>query len=120
MSPSPSPDAAPRGDRDVRRAWWCLGLFIPSFLGAFVTGEGLLAVLGYDGEESAPVGVALVAGVPAMTVFALPALLIGHFGRRAMRNGHVQGREPTVVAFVIAGVFVVVNVFQLALLAALG
>lgn len=108
-----------RGARDVRRAWGSFGLFAPSLVGAFVTGEGLLTVLGYDGEETVPVRIALTAGVPALVVFALPALLIAHLGRQAISHGHPEGRTPMVVAWVVAGVFVVGNLLQLALAAVL-
>ncbi len=104
----------------MRRAWWCFALFVPSFVGAFVTGEGLLALLGHGGEQTVPVRIALLAGVPALIVFAAPAALIGHLGRRAVRNGHPEGREPVVVALVVAGAFVLVNLLQLALVTALG
>ena len=112
-------DVEDRGVRDVRRAWWCLGLFAPSLGGAFVTGEGLLAALGYDGEETVPVRIALTAGVPALVVFALPAVLVAHLGRRAISHAHPEGRTPVIVASAIAGAFVVGNLLQLALAAVL-
>ena len=102
-------------DRDVRLAWWSLALFVPSMVAAFVTGEGLLAALGHSGDETVPAGVALMAGLPAIFVFALPTLLVRHFGRQAERRGHPDGRTPIIVALVIAGGFLAMNLFQLVL-----
>jgi hypothetical protein len=99
--------------RDVRRAWWSFALFIPSLVAAFITGEGLLAAMGHSGDQSPPAATALMAGLPAILVFALPTLLVWHFGDRAERRGHPEGRIPVIVAFVIAGGFLAVNLFQL-------
>ena len=100
-------------DRDVRRAWWSFGLFVPSLVAAFVTGEGLLAALGHSGDETVPAGIALTAGLPAILVFTLPTLLVWHFGRRAERHGHPEGRTPVMVALVVCGAFVAMNLFSL-------
>lgn len=102
-------------DRDVDRAWWSLMLFLPSLIAAFVTGEGLLAVMGHSDDQSPPVGTALMAGVPAMLVFAAPTLLVWFFGHRAERHGHREGRTPVVVAVVVAGAFIALNLVQLLL-----
>ena len=106
---------APPTDRDVRRAWWSITLFAPSLVAAFITGEGLAAAMGYTGDQSPPLGTALVAGLPAIAVFALPILLVRHFGHRAERHGHPEGRTPVVVALVVAGGFLALNLFQLVL-----
>jgi hypothetical protein len=100
-------------DRDVRRAWWSLSLFVPSLVAAFITGEGLLAAMGHSGDQSPPAGIALTAGLPAILVFALPTLLVWYFGRQAERHGHPEGRTPVIVAVVIAGGFLAVNLLQL-------
>ncbi|GGO86375.1 hypothetical protein GCM10011584_08530 [Nocardioides phosphati] len=102
-----------KSDPDVRRAWWSLAAFIPSFVAASVAGEGLLAALGHSGDETVPPGVALAAGLPAILVFALPALLVGFLGRRAIRGGHPEGRTPVLVAVSLAGVFLALNLVQL-------
>jgi hypothetical protein len=99
--------------RDVRRAWWSFALFVPSLVAAFITGEGLLAAMGHTGDQSPPAGTALMAGLPAILVFALPTLLVWYFGRQAVRNGYREGRTPVVVAAVIAGGFLAMNLFQL-------
>lgn len=100
-------------DRDVRRAWWSFALFVPSLVAAFITGEGLLVAMGHSDDQSPPVGIALMAGLPAILVFALPTLLVWHFGRQAARRGHPEGRTAVIVAVVIAGGFLAMNLFQL-------
>jgi hypothetical protein len=101
--------------RDVRRAWWALGLFVVSFVGAFVTGEGLATALGHASDEEVPVGVALAAGLPACAVFALPTLVVWHFGRRAVNAGDRGGRPPVIVAVAVSAAFLAVNLLQLGL-----
>ena len=101
------------GPRFVRRAWWSFGLFVPSLVAAFITGEGLLAAMGHSGDQSPPAGVALRAGLPAILVFALPTLLVAYFGHQAVRRGHPEGRTPVIVALVIAGGFLAMNLLQL-------
>lgn len=100
-------------DPDVRRAWWSLALFLPSFVGAFITGEGLLAALGHSDTETVPVGIALMAATPALVVFALPLLVVRHFGRRAVARGHDEGRPPVLVAQLGTAAFLAVNLLQL-------
>jgi uncharacterized membrane protein YhaH (DUF805 family) len=101
------PDAA----ADVRRAWWSLLAFVPAFGLAFAVGEGLAAALGHPpgGADQAPWWVMVVAGVPALVVFVVPAVLAWHFGRRAMDLGDPHGRYPLVVGLVVAGGFVLLN-----------
>lgn len=100
-------------DRDTRRAWWSFALFVPSLVAAFITGEGLLAALGHSGDQTPPAGTALLTGLPALVVFALPTLVVWYFGHQAERHGHPEGRTPVIVAVVISGAFVAVNLLQL-------
>jgi heme/copper-type cytochrome/quinol oxidase subunit 3 len=102
-------------DHDVRRAWWSFALFVPSVVAAFITGEGLLAAMGHSGDQTPPAGTALMAGLPAILVFALPTLLVWHFGHQAEQRGHPEGRTPVIVAVVIAGGFLAMNLVQLVL-----
>lgn len=104
---------SPGRERDVRRAWWAFALFVPSLVAAFITGEGLLAAMGHSGDQSPPAGTALLAGLPAILVFASPTLLVWYFGHQALRHGHPEGRTPIIAAFVIAGGFLAMNVLQL-------
>ncbi len=101
---------------DVRRAWWSFALFAVSFVAAMVTGEGLAAALGHADDQNVPVGTALAAGLPACLVFALPALVVTWFGRRAIRNGRPDGRTPVTVAWLVAGGFLALNLAQLVVL----
>lgn len=56
-----------------------------------------------------------MAGLPAILVFALPTLLVWHYGHQAQRHGHPEGRTPVVVAVVVAGAFLAMNLLQLVL-----
>ena len=110
------PDAAPGGTtragrRDRRRAWFSLLLLPVGFVAAFLVGEGLASALGYPSgaEETPPFWVILLAGVPALLVFVLPALLTIRLGRRAVRAGDPGGLAPAVVAATLAAGFVVLN-----------
>jgi hypothetical protein len=101
-------------DHDVRRAWWSFLLFVPSFVAAFVTGEGLAAAFGYaDPGATVPVGTALVVGLTACLVFALPTLAVWFFGHRAVEHGHPDGRAPVVVALTVSAAFLASNLVQL-------
>jgi hypothetical protein len=95
----------------TRWAWWSLLGFVPSFGLAFAVGEGLVSALGYPtgGSAQAPWWAALTASIPALVVFALPAVSAVHFGRRAMRLGDGRARLPMVLAVAVAGAFVLTN-----------
>jgi hypothetical protein len=99
-------------DHDVRRAWWSFALYLPSLVAAFITGEGLLAAMGHSGDQSPPAVTVLMAGLPALLVFALPTLLVWYFGHQAVRHGHPEGRTPVIVAVVVAGATIALNLFQ--------
>ncbi|GAB3025797.1 hypothetical protein GCM10011376_12030 [Nocardioides flavus (ex Wang et al. 2016)] len=96
----------------VARAWWSLLGFVVTFGLAFAIGEGIASALGHPpgGSQPAELWVMLVASVPALVVFVLPAVAAVHFGRRAMQLGDPRGRYPAVVAIVVAGGFVLLNV----------
>lgn len=95
----------------ARRAWWSLLGFVPSLGLAFLIGEGLIAAFGYPpgGAEQAPWWAALIATVPALLVFVLPAVLVVHFGRRAIRQGVLSARIPVALALIVAVGFVLLN-----------
>jgi hypothetical protein len=104
-------DAGPHpAGRALRSAWWSLALLPAGFLVATLTGQGLLALLGYDlTTDRVPADIALLAGIPALAVLlAPPAAAIG-FGRRAARAGDRRGRVPVVLATVLAVGLLVVN-----------
>lgn len=99
-------------DRDLRRAWWSCALFVPSLVAAFITGEALLAALGFSDDQSPPARTVLMAGLPALLVFASPTLLVWHFGHRAKQHGHPEGQTPVIIAVAISGAFVAMNLLQ--------
>ena len=107
IGPTPRTD----GERFTRRAWWSLLGFVPSFVLAFVVGEGLISALGYPsgGADPVPWWAALVAVVPALVVFVLPAVASVSFARRALRHGDPRARVPMIVALVVAASFVLLN-----------
>lgn len=115
--PQPSPhesDRPPRrtpGEVAYLRAFWSMLLFPVGLVGSFLTGEGLLSALAEDPENPA-VWQMLAAGVPAMVVFALPAVVVWLFARRATRLGHSEGWVPGLVAIVLVLAFVAVNLLS--------
>jgi hypothetical protein len=100
-----------QGRTALHRAWWSLLLFPVSFVAAMVLGEGIPAWLGYrePSLDTTPWWVIGLAVLVAFVVFALPALVVVHFGRRATAWGQPDGRSPIVVGLVVAGAFVVLN-----------
>lgn len=105
MTAVPGPDAS----RSTRGAWWSLLGFVPSFALAFAVGEGLVAAFGYPVGEPAPWWVAVTATVPALVVFALPAVAAVLLARRAARLGDRRGRVPAALAVAVASGFVLLN-----------
>jgi hypothetical protein len=101
-----------RGRRDYHGAWWSLALYIPFGIAAFLIGEGLASLYGYDGiaDDQAPTWLVLAAGYPALLVFVVPAFVTTHFARRAMREGIGAARLPLVLAWIVALGFTVQNV----------
>ena len=99
------------GSRYTRRAWWSLLGFVPTFVLAFVIGEGLISAFGYPsgGDEQAPWWAVLIAVIPALVVFVLPAVFAVHFGRRAVALGDPRGQVPMIVAVVGAASFTLMN-----------
>lgn len=95
----------------LHRAWWSLLGFVVSFPLAFAVGEGLASALGHPpgGDQPAELWVMVAAGVPALVVFALPAVATVLYGRRALRLGEPRGRYPAVLAIVVASGFVLLN-----------
>lgn len=107
----PTEPATESAGRAYRSAWWSLALYPLSGVAAFVIGEGLFEAL-HDGPDDAPPWVVLVAGVPALIAFALPALMATIFSRRAVRAGHPNGAIPGYVAIAIAVAFTALNLLS--------
>jgi hypothetical protein len=99
---------------DVGRAWWACLWFAVSLVVAFVVGEGLASLLGYSAEDGVQLRPALLAAIPACAVFALPSLLVAHYGRRAVREGDPRGQLPVWVALGLSLAFLIQNLAALA------
>lgn len=100
---------ARRSDR--ARSWWSLALIPVAFVAAFVVGEGLLALYGYEAHgEPAPPGWAIAgAALPALAVFAVPMVLALRFGRRALLAGDEGAKLPMAIGVAVTTVFVLQN-----------
>ena len=103
--------AATRTHRDRTRAWWSVALLLPAFVAAFVVGEGLITLYGYetDAAESPPGWAILAAGVPALLILAVPAMVVTHFARRGLAAGDPGARTPMLVAIGITVLLVLQN-----------
>ncbi|MFK5632991.1 MULTISPECIES: hypothetical protein [unclassified Ornithinimicrobium] len=97
---------------DVRNAWLSMLLLPVAFVGAFVVGEGLASLLGHPvgGAERAPLWSILVASVPALLVFFVPAAVSAWFARRAAARGDRRGWLPAGILTAVAVAFVGINV----------
>lgn len=95
----------------LRRAWWSVLGFVVTFFLAFGIGEGIASALGHPpgGDQPAELWVMVAAAVPALVVFALPAVPAVLYGRRAVRLGEPRGRYPAALALVVAGGFGLLN-----------
>ncbi|MGV8848280.1 MAG: hypothetical protein ACOH16_01920 [Propionibacteriaceae bacterium] len=101
------------GRRDLTRSWVSLLGYLLSFFAAFLVGEGLATLFGYDSGTAVarpPVWVMLASTIPALVVFAIPGILAWFFGRRAVRAGDRRGNIPAWIGLVIALLFVATNV----------
>lgn len=109
---------------DVRKAWLSMVLVPFAFIGAFLVGEGLITLLGYPGGDVTvpPFWAVALASIPAMVLFAVPAVTATFFARRAAAAGDSRGWVPAWVLIAVTGGFVVLNAGQylLALLLELG
>jgi hypothetical protein len=101
-----------QGRRDYHGAWWSLALYVPFGVAAFLVGEGLASLYGYDGvsDDRAPTWLVLAAGYPALLVFIVPAFVTTHYARRALREGVPAARLPLVLAWLVAVAFALQNV----------
>ena len=100
---------ARRSDR--ARSWWSLALLPVAFVAAFVVGEGLFALYGYEvhGEQAPPWWAVAGAALPALAVFAVPMALALHFGRRALLAGDEGAKLPMAIGVAVTAVFVLQN-----------
>ena len=112
------PAAEQTTGRDVWMAWVSVLLlpvaflfsFLGAFLGYFLVGEGLLPLLGQSVEGGdLPLWARAVAMVPAVVVFAVPAVLSSRYARRATEAGDPRGWVPAGILIALTAAFVVVN-----------
>ena len=99
--------------RDVTFAWLSLLLYPLTFGAAFLVGEGVATWL-FNWPSTVPPAPwkILAAAVPAVVVFAPPALPAWHFGMRGHHNGSASGRVAAWLALSIAAAFAAANVLS--------
>jgi len=111
-TPHPAEPHHARGSA-MHRAWWSLGLIPVGLIAAFVVGEGIPALLGYDvASTTPPWSVMALALAGALIALALPLPVTWHFTRRAMAQGERGAKEPMIVAGAFVGIFLLVNLFS--------
>ena len=89
-------------------------LFPVSFVAAMVIGEAIPAWFGYSQPslDSTPWWVIALAFGTALLVFASPFLVTVHLSNKAVALGEQGGRMPLVVAGVVVGAFVLLNLMS--------
>ena len=117
LPPTAAPDdqASPRARRLLRAAWWSFALLPFSFVGATLLGNSILTAMGHDvdSETNPTWEQAIVAGIPAVIVMVIPALMAVWFGRRAIAAGHPKGHEASIAGLVVGAAMVAMNVLAL-------
>lgn len=76
-----------KGKRLLRLAWISVALILVTFVAAMLIGEGLISLQGYESgaDQLPPLGVTLLAAIPAGLVMSTPAVAAVVFGfRRAL------------------------------------
>ena len=93
-------------------AWVSVASLPIAFVMAMLTGEGLLAMMGYGSGDGTmvPIGVVLIAGVPALLLLVAPAVTAVLCGRRAVRAGRTAGRVPATIGGAIGLLALILNV----------
>lgn len=114
---STSTPAAPAGRRSLRAAWISVALIPVAFVAAFVLGEWLYSVQGYEtgGDGTAPIEVVLLAGIPAVLIMIAPGVAAGWLGLRARRQGIPGGLIPAVIGILAAAFGLLTNALPLLL-----
>lgn len=100
----------------LRKAWLSLALFLVALPLAFIVGEAVGAWLGLaEGSVSPPLWALLVVLAAAAAVLFCPLAVTVHFSNRAAAVDEPGVRVPAVVAVVIIGGFIALNVAALVL-----
>lgn len=105
----------PAARRALYRSWISVVLLPVTFAAATVVGDGVLTMLGYPSgsEDTAPIGYALLVGIPAMALAISPGVAAYVFGMRARRGGIGSGIVPAVIGATVALGFLLLNVASL-------
>lgn len=113
-TPASAPAERP-GRRALRAAWISVAAMPVAFVLAMVLGDSLLSLQGYDSgsEQPAPLGVILLAGIPALLVLIAPTIPAILFGFRASRLGRANGIVPAVIGIVVAAWCILSNLLPL-------
>ena len=91
------------------------GAVITAFVAASAVGGAILAAAGYSDQDRHPIGVTLMAGIPAMIVALAPAFLAVWLGAGAVNVGDPRGRLPLRTGLIAALALLALNVFSLLL-----
>jgi hypothetical protein len=99
---TPAHQSPAEGRRHLRFTWIFVALLPVTFVAAMFLGEFLLSLQGYESgsEVRPPLGVVLLAGVPAVLVLISPTIPATWFGFRARRLGVSGGTIPAVIGAV--------------------
>jgi len=100
-----------KGKRLLRFAWIAIALIPVAFVAAMVIGEGLFALQGFESgtDEFPPLGVTLLAAIPAGLVMIAPAVAAVVFGFAARRHGSAPGIIPAVIGIVVVAYGILAN-----------
>lgn len=114
---TPVPAAPDQGRRSLHRAWISVAVIPVAFVAAMFIGEGLLSMQGYEsyGAELPPIGVVMLASLPAMLVMIAPDLFAIWFGFQARRHGTRNGIFPAAIGIILATFAVLTNILPLLL-----
>ena len=106
--------ASAKGKRLLRFAWIAVALVPVAFVAALFIGEGLISLQGFESgaEEFPPLGVMLLAGIPAGLVMIAPAVAAVVLGFRARRRGAAAGIIPAVIGIVVVAYGILANLLQ--------
>lgn len=103
--------APTKGKRLLRVAWISVALIPVAFVAAMLIGEGLISLQGYESgaDQFPPLGVTLLAAIPAGLVMSTPAVAAVVFGFRARRHGASTGIIPAVIGILVVAYGILAN-----------